>query len=123
MTACTHLCIAIFMLIRVFDHTTQLRRHGLHAVADTQHRYTTVKHDLRCLRRITSGNRFRPAGQDKAHGFKRTDILDIHIVGIDLTIHAEFAHASCNQLGVLGTEIQDQEPVSMNVVIGSHDIV
>ena len=117
MPTCAHLRVAIFMLIRVFDHTTQLCHHGLHAVTDTQQWYAAVEHYLRRLRRITTGHRFRPAGQDNAHGFKRTDVINIHVIGIDFTIHADLTHASRNQLGVLGTEIQDQDSVCMNVVV------
>jgi hypothetical protein len=37
---------------------------------------------------------------------------------VDFAIDAGLAHTPCNQLGVLGTEIQYQDPVCMDVVSG-----
>ena len=50
-----------------------------------------------------------------AFGAKRLISLAIDIAGVDFRIHAEFAHAACDQLRVLGTEIENQDPVRMNV--------
>ncbi len=40
--------ITEFALGGVFDLAAELRRHGLHAVADAQHRHAKVEHDVRC---------------------------------------------------------------------------
>ena len=45
------------------------------------------------------------------------DVGIIDIPGMDFTIHADLAHTARNQLGVLGTEIQDQDPVGMDVSV------
>ena len=50
-----------------------------------------------------------------ALGAKRLISLGSTIAGVDLGIHAEFAHAAGDQLRVLRTEIENQNPVRMNV--------
>ena len=41
----------------------------------------------------------------------------VYILGIDFAIHIDLAHAARNQLCVLGTEIQYQDPVRMDIVL------
>ncbi len=59
-----------------------------------------------------SGHRGRAAGQDDALGVELLDggLVD-RLEGLDLAVHARFAHAPGNQLGNLGTEIDDQRRV------------
>jgi hypothetical protein len=40
---------------------------------------------------------------------------------VQFAVHADFAHAAGDQLGVLGTEVEDQDAVSVNVE--GHDSV
>ncbi len=101
MAAGTHLCIAVFMMIRVFHATAELCRHGLHTVADAQHRHTGIEHHGRHLRGGITGDRFRAAGEDEAARTELFDLGRIAIVRPDFAIDALFAHATCNQLGVL----------------------
>ena len=41
--ACAHLRIAVFVMVRRFDLAAQLFGHGLHAVADAEHRHAQLK--------------------------------------------------------------------------------
>ena len=49
------------------------------------------------------------AGKDDGLGRKRADELVGHIVGVNLAKHRGLAHATCDQLGDLGAEIEDQD--------------
>jgi len=40
---------------------------------------------------------------------------------MQLAIHADLAHAASDQLGVLGTEVEDQDAVGVNVLV-SHEL-
>src|SRR5207237_10574775 len=42
-----------------------------------------------------------------------------HVPGVDLAVHAELAHAAGDELGVLRTEVEDQDPVRVNVGVRS----
>ncbi len=52
MAAGAHFGIAEFAHLAVFHLAAQLRRHGLHAVADAQHRHAQLEHGLRRARRV-----------------------------------------------------------------------
>ena len=117
MAACTHLRIPVFMVVSILDTPTQLCRHGLHAVAYTQHRDAQLKYQLRRRGRLTPGHRFRPPRQDDAVRVENAQRLLVYIPGIDFAIHADLAHAARNQLCVLGAEIQYQDPVRVNIML------
>jgi hypothetical protein len=48
-------------------------------------------------------------------GVEARNFRCIDIASVNLRIHAEFAHATRDQLRVLRAEIEDQNPVRMNV--------
>ena len=56
-----------------------------------------------------------PPDRMMALGAKRSICSASDIAGVDLRIHAEFAHAARDQLGVLGTEIENEDPVRVNI--------
>src|SRR4029077_12195280 len=96
----------------------ELLRHGLHAVADAQYRHAEFKHGLRRARRILIGHRFGTTGEDDATGAEGAHLGLGDVPGVDLAVHPELAHAARDQLGVLGTEVEDQNAVRMNVRVG-----
>ena len=51
---------------------------------------------------------------------EHADLALLHVPGMDLAIDAGLAHAPRDQLGVLGTEIQDQDAVGMYVAVCVH---
>ncbi len=93
----------------VLDNTAQLRRHRLHPVTDAQHRHTGRPHRRRRARRVSGGHAFRASGKDDAGGCELGDERGRHVVGMNLAISVELAHAPRNQLRVLGAEVQDQD--------------
>ena len=61
------------------------------------------------------GDGFRAAGEDDA---ARAESADGGVTGVpreDLAIDADLAHAPRDQLRVLGAEVEDQDPVGMDV--------
>jgi hypothetical protein len=90
---------------------TELVRHRLLAVTNAEHRYSGVVYGLRCKRRVLVKNRSGAAGQD--------DRLRLHfaegslgfLVGNDFGIDLFLPHPARNELGHLGTEIDDQNLV------------
>ena len=113
-----HPGVAKFMLLTGDDLATQLLGHGLHAVTDTQHRNACVKHGLRCPRRLCCRHRFRPTGKNNPFGRKLAELFSGHVEGTNLAVHTDFPHTACNQLSVLGTEVQNQDALGMDVCHG-----
>src|SRR5690606_812616 len=81
-----------------FDRATQLGGHGLHAVADTEHRYAELEHPLRCPRPVGLVHRLVAAGEHDAAqaaiggpGFERRVGS---IPGMDLAVDLALANPS-----------------------------
>ena len=110
-----HLGIAVFMMLRVFDLAAQLGRHGLHAITDPQYRHTQLEYHGRGHRCLTGSYRFGATGKNDGFGSKLADLRLLQVPAVQLTIDAGFAHATGNQLGVLGAKIEDQDAISMDI--------
>ena len=91
----------------------QLGRHGLHAIANAQHRHTQLEYGLRGA----VGGFLIHAGMAarQNHALERA-ILGIgahpvirHIAGVDFAKNMGIAHAPGNQLGDLGAEIKNED--------------
>ncbi|MNP24921.1 hypothetical protein D3C76_1177070 [compost metagenome] len=104
-----------FTLVRGLNVAAQLHRHGLHAVAHAKYRNASFKHILRCAWAVVLGGAFRAAGKNDAAWVEFTDLCFRDIPCPKFTVNAEFAHATCHQLCVLRTEIQDKNAMFMNV--------
>ncbi|MCY1456806.1 hypothetical protein D9M71_740500 [compost metagenome] len=55
------------------------------------------------------------AGEDDAARGEFANRFIVHVERVQFAVHADFAHAAGDQLGVLGTEVEDQDAVSVNV--------
>jgi len=110
-----HLRVAIFVVVGILHPAAQLRRHGLHTVADTQHRYAQFEHQGGSDRRAAAGDTFRTAGEDHAVRVKHPHVVVAHIPGMDFAVDADLSHPAGDQLGVLRTEVQDQDSVGVDV--------
>ncbi len=98
------------------DHLApQLLRHGLHAVADAQHRHAQRKHRVGCSRWLRINDGFGTAGEDDATRRECAHGLIGDIPGVDFTVHTALAHPARNQLGVLRAEIENKDPVRVDV--------
>jgi hypothetical protein len=105
-----HFGVAELALVGGLGGAAQLHGHGLHAVADAQHRQAAVEH--RCgARGAPARGRFRAAGQDDALGAEGRDLGRVVVPGPDFAVHADLADAAGDQLGVLGAEIEDEDLV------------
>ena len=107
--------VAELAQLGTFDLAAHLLGHGLHAVADAQQRDLEVEHRLRCTRAVGFVDRLRATGQDDAARVEFADRFIVHVERVQFAVHADFAYATGDQLGVLGTEVEDQDAVSMNV--------
>jgi hypothetical protein len=107
--------VAEFPMRRCLDLAAELRRHGLHAIADAQHGNAEFEYRLRGSRRIVEIDGLRTAREDDAIGPERPEILVRHIPGVNLGVDPDLAHAPGDQLGVLAAEIEDQQPVGVDI--------
>ena len=93
----------------------QLLCHGLHPVADTEDRHAQLENHIRRTPTVTAGYRFRPAGQYDGFGVETPDRRLVQVEGIDLVVDACLADAPGYQLGVLRTEVEDQDFVTVDI--------
>ncbi|RMN24332.1 Cytosine deaminase [Pseudomonas coronafaciens pv. zizaniae] len=93
----------------------QLLGHGLHAVADAEDRYIEVEYRLRRTRAVGFVHGLRAASEDDPTRGKFANRFVVHVVRMQFAIHTDFTHAAGDQLGVLGTEVEDQDTVGVNV--------
>ena len=106
---------AEFAVMAALDLAAELRRHGLLAVADAEHRHAGLIDRQRRQRRVLVEHRSGAAGQD--HAFRphlpecALGLLERHDLAIDLL----FAHAPRNELRDLRAEVDDE-----NLVVGFH---
>ncbi|MNN44943.1 hypothetical protein D3C81_1592530 [compost metagenome] len=110
--------IAEFAQIGTLHAAAQLLSHGLHAVADAEQRHLEIEHRTGRARAVFLVHRLRTAGEDDAARGKGADGVVAHVERVDFAVHADLAHTAGDQLGVLGTEVQDQDPVSVNILMG-----
>ena len=108
-----HFGVAEFAGVAAFDLAAELLRHGLHAIADAQHRHAEFEHRLG---RAVGGvfvDAGVAAGED--HALERAIAgIGAHpvvadVAGVDFAEHMGFAHAAGDQLGDLGAEIEDED--------------
>ena len=110
--------IAELTQVGTFHLAAQLLGHGLHAIADTEQRDAQIEYGLRRARAAGLMHRLRATGENDAARGEGANGGVVHVERVDLAIHADLAHAAGDQLGVLGTEIQNQDAVGVNVMMG-----
>ena len=86
----------------------QMVRHQLHPVANSQHRKAERKNLRIEVRRAFVVNAGRPARKHDALRLQRRDFLRRDIEANDLRIDLAFANPPRDDLGVLRTEIEDE---------------
>ena len=117
---CAHFGVAEFAGVGAFNLAAQLGGHGLHAVADAQHGNAQLEH---CVRRavIDFVDGSVAAREDDAFELavsgKLAHPFAAHIAGVDFAVHVGFAHATCDQLCDLRTEVKNQDLVMLHGVI------
>ncbi|CRM87606.1 hypothetical protein [Pseudomonas sp. 22 E 5] len=107
--------ITEFTQFGTFNLAAQLLGHGLHAVADTEDGHAQVEYGLRATRAVGFVHGLGATGKDDAFRGEFADRFVIHVERVQFAVHADFTHAAGDQLGVLGTEVEDQNAVGVNV--------
>jgi len=60
------------------------------------------------------------AGEDDAARRELADVGFVAVPGVDFAIDADFPDAAGDELGVLGTEVQDEDFLGMDVLHGGY---
>jgi hypothetical protein len=113
MATSTHRGETELALMSTLHLATELVGHGLHAIADPQHRHAQFEHRLGRLVGRFLVDAGMAARQD--HTLERAiagvvpDPLVGDVTGMDFAQYMGLAHASRDQLGDLGTEIEDED--------------
>jgi hypothetical protein len=118
MAARAHLGIAELVHGAGLDAAAELRRHGLHAVADAEHWHAELPDRGRRGRRARLRDGLRPPGEDDRAWVESQDVGVAGVPGMDLAVHPELADPACDQLGVLGAEVKYQDAVRVDVTRG-----
>jgi Zn-dependent M28 family amino/carboxypeptidase len=102
----TEVGTAVFAVFGRMDFSSVLVGHQLSAIADTEHRVFFAE-----SRKIRVGGRFvanRIRASGKNYAFEVGPKSGNFIVRVDFAVDIEFPDAAGNQLGILGSEIEDQ---------------
>jgi hypothetical protein len=97
----------VLALFAWFDRAAQAVRHQLLAVTNAKHRQVQIEQRgvrLGCLVAIDA---LWAAAHDDGLGIQFPDLVQAEGAGMDLAIHFAFTNAARDELGVLGSEIQD----------------
>src|SRR5690554_1864108 len=116
-----HLGITKLALLGAGHSAAELLGHGLHAIANAQNRDAFVEQAFRSTGTTQLGYRLRTTGQNDAFGIELGEFFVCDIKGLDLAVNPDFPNATGDQLGVLGTEIKNQDTVVVNVL--SHGVL
>jgi hypothetical protein len=107
--ACANLRVSEFAGKPILDRTAQLRRHGLHSVADAEHRDSRRPYACRCPRRFTVDDAVRASRKNDPRRRELADERLRYVERMDFTIHVQLAHAAGDELSVLRAEIENQD--------------
>jgi hypothetical protein len=83
----------------------------LHPVAQAQHRQSRVEHIGKQGRGAFSVNGHGSAGEDEAFRSDGEHLFGWRVPGEELAVDMGLAHTAGNELGVLGTEVEDGDGV------------
>src|SRR5574337_1190399 len=101
----------------------ELLRHGLHAVADAEHRHAELEHRLRRAVGRFLVHAGMAAGQDHATQSAVGRVVAHpgvgHVAGVHFAVHMGFADAPRDQLRDLGAEVEDQDFVVLHEISAS----
>ena len=104
--------------LRTLHATAELLRERLHAVTDAENRRACVaqfEHHVRYSRRGVLRHRLGATRQYDATRAELANEIFRRIERMNLAVHAGFTDAPRDQLGVLGTEVDDQKALDMDV--------
>ena len=106
-----HFCVTEFALTDVFNLAAQLLSHGLHAVADTEDRYSGVKNGVAdAIGAFLIGAHVR-ARQNDALRIEFTNKAFTDVVRMHFAVNMGFTDATGDKLRHLGTEVQNKNTI------------
>ena len=100
--------LAVLAKSGLVDIRAQGIGHGLEAVADAQHGNSGLEQFLIHARCARFKHRSRTTGKDDGLRILGQHLVDRHGMRHKLRINIGFTHATCDQLGVLGSEINNE---------------
>jgi hypothetical protein len=109
---------AVLSVFRLLDDAAELVAEQLEPVADAEHRHAEPVDLGVDARRSAREHARRAAREDDPARPPRADPIERPVVRMDLAVDLVLAQPAGDELRVLGAEIQDQDPVGMNV--GGH---
>ena len=109
---------AEFPVVPALNFATQLRRQKHLAIADAKHRNARLEYDLRRPGAAPFGWRCRPAREDHRLGLHSGKGLGCFLEGNDFRIDPHLTHPPGNELGDLGTEVDNEDLVVRNLCHG-----
>ena len=98
--------------IRTGHLATELGRHGLHSVADTENRHPGIEQGLRDARRQVLRDRLRATGKDDALGSELANRSVVEVERVDFAVHAVLANPARDELRGLRAEVYDENAVA-----------
>ena len=110
-----NLRISELAVSRRLDLPAELRRHRLHPIADAEHRHPQLEHRVRGAVAGRLVHRLGASGEDDPPWRQGAEPFGTDVERVDLGVHVRLAHAPCDELGVLGPEIEDDDPVGVDV--------
>ncbi len=110
---------AEFLMLAQADTAAQLVAHCLHAVANAEHRHAELEDDVRGAGCATYGHRGRPSRQNDRARREIANLVVADRKGVDLAIDTAFAHPARDQLRHLAAEVEDQDAIGHDGLVGS----
>jgi hypothetical protein len=96
-------------MTRAPHFTAQDRRHQLHAVTDAEDGRAELEQPCVAVGRFRIRHAARPTGQDEAGGLPGLEHLERRIERNDFGVDRQLAQAPRDQLGVLRSEVQNED--------------
>ena len=104
-----HIGMAELAMRRPRQRAAQDLRHELHAVADAEHRHAHLEQRVVAVRRAGLVDAHRPAREDDPGRLPAGDLGGRGAERDDLGIHVQLAEPPRDELGVLRSEVEDQD--------------
>src|SRR5689334_10769938 len=101
--------VAVLALLAVRDLASELIAHGLQTVTDAKDRNAELENRGIGQRRVLRVHAARAAAEDQSLGLERAELGRLGVVAQDLGEDVALADTSRNDLGVLRTEIENDD--------------
>jgi len=104
---------AVLVIVGLLDQAAQPMGEQLQPVTDPEHRYAEVDDAGVDVGSADVEHARRASGEDDSRWIPRAHFLELDHRGMDLAVDALLADTAGNQLGVLRSEVEDENPVAL----------